>query len=762
MGSCIICGTATEGEVCDVHEQDVGFVFEGSSPHELTPNRFYRGTVDGYADFGVFVDIGDAVTGLLHQSELDRRLESLEWEPGDEVFVQVDGIRDNGNVDLTWSIRQSGDEFRGLLIDSPEGQRRYDDGDRADEDSDGEGSDGPAATGGEPSGNEHVRQRQSDGGRTARQSSGSAGAGGQTGDGERDSEDERGDPEDASDRGAVTDTEDDTGTPAQSTESATAAAGETAPATAEPADSPEETSATDGAETSAPADAPEEPEPEPATVSVASLEDHVGDLVRFEGEVTGVHQTGGPTIFEVRDGSATAECAAFDGAGVRAYPEVEVGDVVRLDGTVERRRGELQVETETLLVLTGEERESVAAAIDDAIEDAVRPDTAHFAADDDPAEPLADGIVAAATAVRRALAEERPVVIRHPATADGHAAGAAIERGGFARARSEADGAEPDYHAIHRRPLDDPYYGMDAATSDLTRMLQDRERHGEQFPLLVLVGTGTSQEAAEAVELLDVYDVERIVLDTAEPDDDADAVGDPIVTPHDAGIDVELSDAALGAALGATVAPPVREELAHVPAVGYWEEPPAVYAETAKAAGYDPETLQDVREALALEAHYQSYNDKRELVADVLFEGATALAGHVAEQFREKLETEVQTARDNLVVRDTDGVRFAVLDTDAFTHRFDFPPTAILLDALHRSEREEAEGAVVTIGAGEEELYVRSTEPVDVREIAAIASESVPGVDAVGGRDGHLEYLPGDRDDAIEAVVGALAGTIEA
>ncbi|MEF8809199.1 S1 RNA-binding domain-containing protein, partial [Natronomonas sp.] len=120
MGNCIICGTSTDGPVCDVHQEDVVFDFEGDEPSQLTAGRYYRGTVDGYADFGVFVNIGN-VTGLLHRSKLDRRLESLDWEPGDEVFVQVNNVRDNGDIDLGWSIRQSEREFRGVLVDAPDG-----------------------------------------------------------------------------------------------------------------------------------------------------------------------------------------------------------------------------------------------------------------------------------------------------------------------------------------------------------------------------------------------------------------------------------------------------------------------------------------------------------------------------------------------------------------------------------------------------------------------------------------------------------------
>ena len=121
MGNCIICGTATDGPICDTHQEDVVFEFRGNSPSQLTEGRFYEGIVDGYADFGVFVDLSDGVTGLLHRSKLDRRLESLDWGPGDSVFVQVTNVRDNGDVDLGWSIRQSDRDFRGRLIDSPDG-----------------------------------------------------------------------------------------------------------------------------------------------------------------------------------------------------------------------------------------------------------------------------------------------------------------------------------------------------------------------------------------------------------------------------------------------------------------------------------------------------------------------------------------------------------------------------------------------------------------------------------------------------------------
>jgi RecJ-like exonuclease len=168
-----------------------------------------------------------------------------------------------------------------------------------------------------------------------------------------------------------------------------------------------------------------------------------------------------------------------------------------------------------------------------------------------------------------------------------------------------------------------------------------------------------------------------------------------------------------------------------------------------------------MREAVALEAYYQSYQYKRELITDLLFEDGGGLAGHVSEQFRIKLDAEVETAEANLETREAEGVHFAVLDTDSYTHRFDFPPTTLLLDELHRRNRVD-DAPFVTVGVGTDELHIRSTAPVDVRSVAAAAREAVPGagVTAFGIRDGRIEFLSGMREDVLNAVVAAVADQI--
>ncbi|MFB6167286.1 MAG: OB-fold nucleic acid binding domain-containing protein [Haloferacaceae archaeon] len=746
------------------HEEDVWFDFRGSRPEQLTPGRFYRGTVDGFADFGVFVDLCPQVTGLLHRSELDQRLESLDWDSGDTVFVQVKNVRDNGNVDLAWSIRQSEREFRGAKIHDPGGER-----DGEDIETDDDDGDGPVR---------HIPQREN-----GQEGNVQAAAG------ETESvatEDDETSVEATEDDTAAADDEGTPRTQTGETDHVDAAEDETGEEETADVGTQTEKEATeeaeaadgDGAEAAVVTDETDETDEEaPERVEVASLADRVDERVRLEAEITRIRQTSGPTVFGLEDETGTVDAAAFVEAGVRAYPDVETGDAVRLDGEVERRRGELQVETEELTVLSGDEASTVADRRSAALTSRATPDAVEPLADHEPAVALSDAVAEAATAVRRAVFEGRPVVVRHAATADGHVAGAAIERALLPLVRAEHDESDAEYHYFDRRPLDDPVYGMDPATADVTRMLNDRDRHDEALPLVVLAGVGSETESLDGLELLGVYDAERLVVD-ARPVDEAVAAEVETTLAPDGPADLTTGAIASDLAAAVTDDDEVRESLAHLPATSYWESPPETYVALAAEAGHDAADCRRRREAVALEAHYQSYEDKRELVGDLLFDDAAApattrpesegrvggdLAEHVSEQFRQKLDDEVRTAEANVERHEQNGVSVVVLDAEAYAHRYDFPPTTLLVDELHRRSRDGQDGAVLTLGLERDELHVRSTAAVDVREAARAAREAVPdaGVEA-RGHGGRIGFLAGEREAVVDAVTRAVVEQVVA
>ncbi len=685
MGTCIICGSSTDGRVCDTHEEDVAFEFRGDSPDQLTPGRYYKGTIDGFADFGVFVDIGDSVTGLLHRSEVPGRLESLGWDAGDDVYVQVTDVHDNENVDLGWSIRQDDRDFRGHLVDDPSAETNAELPEDDDSDDDEQDTETSTADGGTPVS-------------------------------ENDAEFEFGDESEDSESETSSEADDE----------ADAAEHESGDAESE--------------------------ENEPERVPIADLDDYVDERVTVEGELANARQTSGPTVFELADETGAVDCAAFVEAGVRAYPDIEAGDVVRIVGEVERRRGELQVETEDLYELDGTDAQSVEARMEDALTERATPETTELLAEDAAVEAVTDDLLDAATAIRRAVVESRPVIVRHTATVEGYVAGTAIERALLPLIRDEHEREDAEYHYVDRRPLDDAFYTIDDATGDVTSMLEAAERHDEKHPLFVLVGAGSTSESTDAIDLLDIYDADTVAIDGGYTDDAAGA--DVLVSPTKAG-ENPVNTGALGSQLAAFVNDDVREDLYHLPAVAYWANTPDAYADLAAPTHYSPDTLADLRDAIALEAFYQSYEDKRELISDLLWgEADDSLIEHVSEQFRERLETEVATAEPHLDVRGQDGVAFETLDVDAYTHEYDFPPVDLLLDALYR-RRDRAD---VLVGVSGDEIRVRSDGAVDVRAVGETVADELTeaGVEPRGARDGRIEFLSGEKDAVVDAVVDAI------
>ena len=723
MGSCIICGKSVEGRICDLHEEDALFEFRGSSADQLSVDRYYRGSVDGFAEFGVFVDIGDSVTGLLHRSELDQRLDSLDWEPGDTVYVQVKNVRDNGNVDLGWSIRQSEREFRGVLVDDPDiGHSVLLENEDDDEDETETESESESTTDSESQADDESSETDdADSGSAESDSAASAGSVSRAGDADRV-------------EGTASVGGNDSG-------SNTAVVAESDDEADEESDESEAEAA------------------EPVAAAIGDLEDHVGADVRLEGEVVGIRQTSGPTVFELQDETGTVDCAAFVEAGVRAYPEVEEDDYVRLTGEVRERRGELQVETEALDVLEADEREAVEQRLADALDDEARPDTVEPLAEDTAVAALSEELVEAATHIRKAVLTDRPVIVRHANTADGYLAGSALERATLPLVTDQHRRADAKYHYFDRRPIEGGVYDMDDATKDTTTMLDNRERHEEKLPLFVFVAAGGTRESLDGFDLLNVYGAPTVVIDDIDVDGAVVDTVDAVVSPSPEAVP-ETTATSLAANVAAHVNEDVREDLGHLPAVSFWEDIPEPYVAAASEAGYDETAVSELREAVALEAHYQSYEDKRELITDLVFgddeEDVGGLAGHIAEQFREKVDKEVATAEANLDHRTVGDVDIAVLDTDAFTHQYEFPPESLLLDELHREVRDESDAV---LGISTDTMYVRTDGDVDLHELVSEVSERVPegGVATRSVRDGTIRYLAGERPAVLDATLDVLA-----
>lgn len=300
---------------------------------------------------------------------------------------------------------------------------------------------------------------------------------------------------------------------------------------------------------------------------------------------------------------------------------------------------------------------------------------------------------------------------------------------------------------------------MQDAMRDTTKLLDAQERHNERPPLFVFAGAASTKESNDSLELLKIYGANSVVIDDAYPDPQEETV-DVFVNPHTTGDNEDINSvttSGLATNIAIHVNPNITAAVQHLPAVSYWTEVPPEYETLAIDAGYDRSQISEIREAIAIEAFYQSYEDKREIVTGILFE-EHPITGHASEQYQERVTEAIRTANPHLDTLTSQGHTLGVLDIDSYTRRFEFPPDNILLKEI----AEENESIDAVIGLREDELVVWSHSSINMETVGDQIADEVEnaGVSTRGGRDGTVAFLVGKRqavkDTAITVVSRAL------
>lgn len=496
-----------------------------------------------------------------------------------------------------------------------------------------------------------------------------------------------------------------------------------------------------------------------------------GDDVTVEGEVLSVRQTSGPTIFTLADGTGTVDCAAFVGAGERAYPEAEEGDAVRVGGEVETRNDELQVETEQLEVLEGDEAQEVRDRLSAALDERAEPPELEPLVESEVLRDLYPRLRRIAFGVRRAVLKHRPVVVRHHADADGMASGVAVERAVFSLLDEVADDPEAQYHRFNRMPSRAPFYEMEDVTRDLNYALKDVERHGHPKPIVLMLDNGSTGEDADAYRTLDAYDIPVYVVDHHSPDDEIEPLVEEHVNPYLEDGDYSITSGMLCVELARLIEPSVEDELLHVPAVagkGDYSEASEMdeYVELAREQGYGEERVEDIADALDYESYQLKYDDGRHIINHILDvednDAHDELVPHLKTLAEEAFEKQMDAARRHVDdVSTPNSATLCTLDVEKYTHKFTFPGPGKTTGRIHDEKVDEHDGNVVTVGHGPDFCVIRA-EGVDINipEIVDELQEEIEGAGVDGGGHlvvGSINFVQGKREEVLETLYTKIA-----
>ncbi len=508
------------------------------------------------------------------------------------------------------------------------------------------------------------------------------------------------------------------------------------------------------------------------TVRIIDLPEKLGKTVAIEGEIAQIKQTSGPTIFTIVDETGTQNGAAFIEAGVRAYPEAELGNMVKLIGEVMMRNGQLQIEVDGLSILTDEEAEVVKVRIEKALDLRSEPENIPLLVPSEVMEKLRPEMRKVAKIIRKAVFTSQPIILRHHADADGICSAVAIEQAVVSLIRESGGDFDAEYFLFKRAPSKAPFYEIEDITRDLDFSLKDHVRFGQKMPLVILTDNGSTEEDEPSYKIASVYDIPFVVIDHHHPDASIDKYLLAHVNPYHVGGDFGITAGMLGTEVARLINPKVEPLIRHLPAVaavGDRSEAPerALYLALVRD-NFPEQHCKDIALALDYEQFWLRFNDGREIVKDIL-----NLTGNT-ERHKKLLTLLIDGA--NTMIADQmsacmahiaprilkNEARLFLLDVEIHAHKFTFPPPGKTSGEVHdRLCQQNVGKPVVTIGFGPDFAVLRSRGvlmniPNMVRELRV----EIPGGGISGGGHlvvGSIKFVEGMRSVVLEALIDKIA-----
>ena len=509
----------------------------------------------------------------------------------------------------------------------------------------------------------------------------------------------------------------------------------------------------------------------PSNIRLSGLKERIGRQVSVDVEVAQIKQTSGPTIFTVVDETSTEDAAAFIEAGVRAYPEVQLGDMVSISGEVMMRNNRLQIEVGNITVLTGEERDAVEKRIELAIDERAQPEDLPFMVESEVLDRLKPEMQKVAKIIRKAIFTAQPIILRHHADADGITAAVAVERAVTMLIRESGGDPDTESHLFKRAPSKAPFYEIEDVTRDLDFALKDFVRYGQKLPLILMMDNGSTEEDEPSYRMAKIYDLPIVVVDHHHPDESTDAFLEAHVNPYHVGGDFGVTAGMMGAELARMIFPPVEDDIRHFPAVAAVgdrsEAPERPLYLNLVADCYTEDECKEIALALDYEQFWLRFNDGREIVKDILGinpdkERHRRLVKLLVSEANLAIENQLSASMPHVTEQDLpNGSKLFTIDVEMYAHRFTFPPPGKTSGEVHDILCKRHQGSpVVTLGLGPDFVVIRSRGvmmniPRMVRELR----EEVIGGGVNGGGHlvvGSIKFVEGMRETVIKELIAKI------
>src|SRR3989339_331833 len=224
------------------------------------------------------------------------------------------------------------------------------------------------------------------------------------------------------------------------------------------------------------------------------------------GKINRIAQTGGPTVFVVSDGTGSLSLKGFVGAGQRAYPEITEGDSIKTFIKIEEFQGETEGNIIKINKLNPSEEKDFIKSIEDIERERAKVIPPKFLVESPILNKLKDSFIKAATEIKLAIIQDRPIIVRHHNDTDGYSSGFSLERAILPLIEEQHGSEKSRWEFFTRAPCAAPFYEIDDSIRDTAQSLRNVARFSNKMPLIIIAEKeGYTKELLSDIALVIEY-----------------------------------------------------------------------------------------------------------------------------------------------------------------------------------------------------------------------------------------------------------------
>ena len=492
----------------------------------------------------------------------------------------------------------------------------------------------------------------------------------------------------------------------------------------------------------------------------------VKETVSLTGYVNKIVQTGGPTVFVISDGTGNFSLKGFIKPGVRAYPEIVEGMIVRATVEIGEFQGEIEGEIKSIGILDEFNKKIFLDKMREIEKERARVTPPAFIVESAILNKLKNKFIEAATQIRLAIIQDRPIIVRHHNDTDGYSSGFALERAILPLIEKQHSSEKAAWEFFTRAPCAAPFYEIDDSIRDMANSLRNVAKHSNKMPLIIIADNGSSPEDLMAIKHGKVHGADFIVIDHHYFNHDA--ISSEVLThinPFLVGEEGSHFSAGMLCAEFARFVNPEVKNIEQIPALAGFADRIDIanpelmeeYMKIASSQGYTKKLLSDISLVIDYVSSKLKFMEAREYI-EVLFGEPRIkqkqLVELMAPYIRELDEKGFEIGKANAKLDRFGKLHLQFLNFEEFFPGFGFfPKPGRIVGMLHDSlQIEKGISNLITVGIMESAMTIRATNESNfsVHEFIKYLNQKIPEAFVEGGghnNAGSINFLPNKQKE---------------